>query len=553
MSTVLPDGTEVLTRFADHFVSTDQDVADLHLQKPESRFCLMELPKEELAQLEKGATFYFKAQKSGKGLDDGGAALCSATSTFSVEFLENSNSLFLASVAKDGGVTVLAGGADPAKPVESAAAADAGSKGVNGEEAPLATVAGAAPKVPEAANATNGDVKKDDSKDASKEANETSAEKSLAKPQLFAEVFAQCRGQLIVKPVKLNMQRLQEMLANQALNGPQKADITPISKTKLAYEVAASAAELDKMLEDGPYVEVDGAWWLLPTKLEQEVIDTSSSLVTARGWNFEDLDPEALLEAVQGQLGKDAVPSVAVLRKCLRTVKFVPGEKKKEPEKTDESKEGDKAAGEKAPSGSPQSSPQKQATQTAETELETPSGEAAALDPNRLALDKGKVHRFQLLQLLKVPPSQVRERFELPLPEPKAKKARTSKPGNRADAGLQVKELAAVMQALTGSVEAKDPAALVSFLGDRVYVDELEGTIHNLDPSALVADPKARLARLMDITTHWRPEKLNMLLTPALPAGTKVDAWIMKLCRQVFVEIEEGKEERFLTKKFGIK
>lgn len=512
MST-LPQGTPLPVRFAQNFACTDQEVSELHAPKPETRWCLLELPKEELEALEAGTSFYFQAQSGGKGLDDGGAALCTNKATFSLEFLENSNSLFVSSI---GQVNVL-----QAAVVDAAEFAKVTAEHNDGME----------PKEDTAEPAKDDALPKKDG----------SAESA---PALEAEVFAQCRGQMIVKPVKVNVNRLQELLACQALS--ENAEDVPVQMLnidQLAYKVAASPGELQALLDAGPYVEVDGFWRLLPTQLEHEIIDTTASLVTARGWKHEDIDAAELLREVQSHLGQHAVPSLAVLRKALRSVQ-TPQEKEKQTSATQTASQAASQATQ-VPDGG--------ADTTADTAMDTSGGVATDTTlSSKISLEKPKLDRFMIVQLLKKPPSQVRDRFQLPPPEPRAKRARQNAGAGRGSDGLQLKELGMVLQATSGETGLASNEQVVALLGENAYVDELEGTVHNLPASMLAPEPKARLARLFDLTSHWRPERLAELLTPVLPAGTKVAAWLLKNSRAVHVELEAGKEERMLVKKFGM-
>ncbi|CAE8587642.1 unnamed protein product, partial [Polarella glacialis] len=112
---------------------------------------------------------------------------------------------------------------------------------------------------------------------------------------------------------------------------------------------------------------------------------------------------------------------------------------------------------------------------------------------------------------------------------------------------LQLEEFAAVYRELTGT--EVDADGVMKILGDRAYVDEFEGTIHAIDASALPRDPNERLSRLFELQSHWRPERLAALVAPAL-AGVKVDPWLLKKARQVFVELVPGEELRMMVKKF---
>jgi len=84
--------------------------------------------------------------------------------------------------------------------------------------------------------------------------------------------------------------------------------------------------------------------------------------------------------------------------------------------------------------------------------------------------------------------------------------------------------------------------------GEQCYVDAIEKTIHRMDMTSLPIAPRDRLKRLFEMQSHWEPEKLGKLLSPVL-AGQKVDPWLLKNARSLFIEID-GIEQRLLTKKF---
>lgn len=583
---IFDDGRKVPAFFVADFTSTDQDVKDLNVPRPETKWCLLEVPKEQLEQLEAGACFYFQSHTGGTGTNDGGATLCTKTATFAVEFLENSNSLFLASLREGD---------------------HAAQKEITGEPP-----AAAAPSLEggEPAGAAGGP-----------DAVAVGAANAEAAPRHWCEVFAQVRGQLIVKPTKVNSHRVRELLATHALGHeePTEAEepLPAVTRTILEYEVAASPAELHSLLDAGPYVEVEGAWRLLPAALEREIVDAAVTLVAARGWCAEDLDAGALLREIQQVLGMGAVPSLSVLRKALRglegdapaapatSAKAAPEEATKAapaPAPPASAAAATVAAAPAAPAAVPAGGldaavaasavepvataidgataepvatvidatvdgPGSGAgTATAATLAEPTNtvidatadaggaGGATASRGPRLHLDKAKIAHFRALQLLRLPPAQVRERFELPAPEPRTKRARHAAaggPGAR-DSGLQIKEFAAALQEITGAAEPMEPEALLKLLGDRVYVDEFEGTLHTLDPATLPSEPRERLARLLELQAHWRPDRLGALIGPVLGADQKLDTWLIKNTRAVFVEIEQGKEERMLMKKFGL-
>jgi len=537
MATLLPLNTPVPVRFVENFNCLDQDVKEIHAPKIETAWCLLELPAEQLAALEAGASFYFQAREGGKGTHDGGAALCTDNATFSVEFLENSNSQFIATIGEvPVAVATHVVAAEAAEPKTDAAE----SKEVLGESTE--------PKEPKEGVSSGAS---DTTAPAAAEASDTTAPAAAeAKPpttSLLAEVFAQCRGQMIVKSARVNTLRLQELLAKQALSSERRTEAGEpetqlLSAEELAYQVAASPGELQEMLNAGPYVQVDGFWRLLPSRLEHEIIDATASLVTANSWKAEDIDPEQLLRAVQEHVGQHAVPTLAVLRKALlKVIKLAAPATEAE---KDASPSAEQAA-------APPAEAAAQAAAQADTGGDKAGSPAAEISSSQnFALDKNRLDRFQIVQLLRQPPAQVRDRFGLPPPEPRAKRPRQDLKASRGGDGLQLKEFAAAVQAITGAEEKPNREGIVELLGEAAYVDEFEGTVHNLPVSMLPPSALPRLRGLLELTSHWRPERLSDLLTPVLPVGTKVAAWLLKNTRAVHVEFEAGKEERMLTKKF---
>mmetsp|Transcript_42230 Transcript_42230/g.106377 ORF Transcript_42230/g.106377 Transcript_42230/m.106377 type:complete len:485 (-) Transcript_42230:65-1519(-) len=481
----LPDKTPVPANFADNFSSTDQDVKDLTAARPETKWCLLELPQDQLDALEKGSTFYFQSQEGGVGLDDGGAVLRADSATFGVEFLENSNSLFLASISN----------VDPK----------------DSEALP-------------GANAAEGETKHD----------------------FKCTVFGQVRGQLITKPTKINVSRVRDLLATTEMGSNSKAgdSVPSVSHDALQYEVAASPKELQAVLEEGPFVLVDGAWRLLSASLERDIIDTTVNLVAAMGWNFEDIDSDALLKQVQQHLGVEVVPSLAVLQTALRTLKG------------DKSAATDSVATTVVSSStlaSPSKPTQSSAPNVADTGNET--GDKTPIAKGRLSLDKAKIDVFKAVQLLRMPPSQVRERFQLPPLQPRPKRARHGTSAAVRDTNgpaLQIEEFAAALQELLGIAEKPSIEEVWKVLGDQAYADEFEGTLHWLDTTSLPQDSQQRLQRLFELQSHWNPGRLAALVAPTLGAGIKVDAWLMKHTRAVYVELVQGKEERLIIKKFAM-
>jgi len=489
----LKEGHPVSMKFAEHFVCTDQSVQDLALPKPETRFCLLELPKECLATVEAGTTWRFQEQSSTDG-DTGCAALCTDTATFSVEFLETTNSLFLGAVeARQASGDGAAEGSGAAAPEGNAPPASQGAEGA-------------------------------------------------ASLSATCTIFAQCRGQLVLTPANFDAQRVRELLAPSALGQQHRGgdsfveDPLPrLAMETLEYEVAASPAELRAFLASGPYVQHEGHWRLLPEALEREIIDAALTIITARGWDLQAVDGEDLLQEVQAQLGdagEASVPSLAVLRKALRGVIAEPAA-------------AEPAAAEPAAAATPSSNGE---TAPSAAEAKAASGQAVA-DAATISLDKAKVSQARALQLLREAPAKVRQRFQLPAPPPRAKRPRL---GGAARDGppLHMEEFVAAFKELTG-VEETSAEELLKLMGNNVHTDDLEGTVHPLEYASLPQEPKERLKRLFELQTHWRPEAMAALVLPSLEKGVKVDPWLMKWTRTVHVEPEPGKELRMLTKKFS--
>ncbi|CAK0790550.1 unnamed protein product [Prorocentrum cordatum] len=487
------------TSFGPEFVCTDQDVADLKagLPPPETKWCLVELPKEELAALEAGSRFYFhEFSGATRGNDGGQAALCTESGTYSLEFLENSNSLMIGALSTTSDAGPAPGGGAEVRPQG------------GGGDGPEAGAPAPAPQPPQTIFGT-------------------------------CQVFAQCRGQLTMKGVSPDMGKLRELLSKHRLGEPADSlDGAPAAQGEtidsLEFQVAAAPSQLKKALQDGPYAEHNGRWFLLPPALEREIVDAAVELVAASGWSLEAVDGESLLKEVQQHLKvKTTVPSVGVLRKALKSVLS------EEPAAPAEAKV----------DGASDSAPRPDAPNA------TPNAEDAGAGGCRpLRFDKQKVDISKALRLLREPPARVRERFQLPLPS-RAKRARVAGAprgaggGHQADA-LKVTEFAKAFQELTGS--DADADAVLKLLGNAAYVDEIEGTLSAMDADSLSRDPFERLKQLFAIQTHWRPDRLAALVAPALPAGVKVDAWLLKWTRAVYLDLgEPPTEQRMLTKKFG--
>lgn len=472
--------------FAKDFVSTDQNVDDIRAGVPQAdtRWCLLELPKDQLEKLQAGATFKFQQGSSSQpGLVErqgGPAKLCTENATFNCEFYENSNSLFV-------GVVFTPEATQPA-------AAPTQQEGCDASEATPTTSAG----------------------------------------EPWCDIIAQCRGQMMPKAATPDNARVRDLLMPHSLGQiPRPHKMTT---QQLEYEVAASSVELKSLLAKGPYVEHEGGWRLLPASLEREIIDAACTVITAQGWDPAIVDGERLLSEVRNAIadpsedGMLALPCFAVLRKALQSILAAP----KQHEETDkENQAGDK-------------------------NVESVPDKLKVDDMNTLVLDREKMNMARAVLLLRDPASKVRERFQLERP---AKRARVAGAGGAgaglmADGGpdgppLQFDEFAKIFVEITG--KEATPEEVMKLISSSAYVDG-DGSIHPLDVNALPQDPNERLLRLFELQTHWRPERLSVLLEPSLPAGTKVEPWLMKLTRQVFVEIEikEGQKEevRMMTKKF---
>lgn len=509
------EGKPVTVLYDKGFITRDQAVSDLATPRPETRYCLIELPKEDLETLETGQRFRFQEHTSG------GAALCTGDKTYSLEFLENSN-------------TQLLGFARPVKDVEPK---DVEPKdGVEAKD-------GVEPK--------DGD----------------------ASARLECHLFAQVRGQMFVKVTSGDTSRIRELVGQHELGPPKPAPgpggdakrkrPPPATTASLEYQVAASTAELRATLAAGPYVECDDGWKFLPPAFERELLDIALSAVTANGWDKKAVDADALHRAVQehfGEGGEEAVPSVQVLLKAMRSVIAKPGSAAGAGAEATVADTQATTAPETQKNGNTQPDTTGTATgeggagtdaTAADTSGSTGGNEAASTQQpdNCIALDVDRVHQFQALQLLHTAPTQVRRRFGLPPPGPRQKRARIwgGNASSGRDGALLLSEFLKAFREISGDEVSE--ADLLKRLGEQAYLDELEGTVHVLDVATLPQDPRARIKKLFEMASHWRPEKISKLVVPVL-GGRKPDPWLMKHTRTVFVEFEAGKEERFITKKF---
>jgi len=486
----IPTATPVPVRFNDDFECMDMpdpSSAEFSTWQGLTKWCLIELPKEDVEALEAGTPYYFRSHISGD--NSSVAALCTEKATHELEFLENSNSLLIASVAGHEGP------ADGDKAGEAAKPSDA----AEGEK------------------------------------------KEAMKLDLKCGIFAQCRGQIFLKPSSGDAQQVRNMLqphdlgkvaretreARSSHPDEERLVLEPVTSGALSFEIAASPAELQKLLEDGPYVEHGGRWLWMPSALERDILDNALSIVVANGMDQSRVDAAELLREVQELLGEDGqatVPSVDVLRKALRSVLAAPA-----------AAEACAAEGAEPPEAPPQPS---------DPELAT----------SHFALDARRVKEFYALQLLRDCPSQVRDRFQLPPPAPLAKRARLEAGGGGGGGGgrdqaLSLEEFTSAYKELVGD-DTLTPEKTEQMLGERAYVDVFDNTIHPMDASSLPQDPKLRLRRLFELQTHWKPERMSALIKPSLP-GLKVDKWLMSFTRTAFIEVEKGVETRTLVKKFA--
>mmetsp|Transcript_47881 Transcript_47881/g.113778 ORF Transcript_47881/g.113778 Transcript_47881/m.113778 type:complete len:468 (+) Transcript_47881:50-1453(+) len=459
---ITPGGEGTRTVFDASFISTDlPDTASADFAStPETRWCLLELPKEQLAKLENGGLdFRFQAFCGDKASE---ARLCSDTSTFSLEFLENSNSL-LVGVLEGGGASL------------------------------------------EAASA-QGTVEK--------------STKSRCR------IFAQCQGHLSVKTTVADSQHVRDMLQPHGWGQEAAASSTkPVTSAQLAYEVAASPQELQKILADGPYMELEGSWHRLPEGLAQEVVDIALSVMKANGLNFKDFLLEDLLPEVQSHFDRGMVVE-EVLRKALQPLQAT-----------------------EAPGTGSQAAEAEGSSQAAEVATAAEAEAATATtSTGGLALDPMKVQQFHALQLLRQNPAKVRQRFQLGAPAPRQKRARvTALPYSGREPPLSPVELAAALQELTGEERSADE--LDKVLGQRARFDVLDGAVHPLDVSSLPLDVRERARKLFEMQSHWRPDHLSDLFK-GLMSAKEVQVWLHKNTRAVFIEVD-GTETQLLIKKFA--
>jgi len=340
----------------------------------------------------------------------------------------------------------------------------------------------------------------------------------------YCKIFAQCRGHLMLKPEAPDSQHLHQVMVSSAQtteSAPEESAASPplkLTTTALEHCVAGSSAEIRKLLEAGPYYEHEGAWHWLSPSVEQEIIQ---AVIAARGSNANAVDCNVLLEEVQRQLGPGECPlvSTGMLKKVLRNVAGAPTSAAENPE-------GKEAAAEVS-------------TSNVEAEGQT------------VSLDAAKVQRLNVLKLLREEPAQVRDRFNLPAPPPKAKRSRlsghnASSAGGR-EAPLLFTEFVTVFRELSDEDITEEDVQ--RFLNDHAFIDPIDKAVHPLDITALPQNPRSRLKTLFELQSHWTSGRLGELLKPVL-AGIKIEDWLIKNTKIVFIEID-GKEERLMMKKFG--
>lgn len=167
-----------------------------------------------------------------------------------------------------------------------------------------------------------------------------------------------------------------------------------------------------------------------------------------------------------------------------------------------------------------------------------------------MALDPGKRRLFHAEQLLREAPSRVRDRFGLGAPLRKRSRLATGVASSGPDKPLHIEEFHKTWQDLINDSEEASVEDLEKLLIGMAYVDLLEGTVHPLNTTQLPQAPRERLKRLFELQPYWKPELLAPLMQPVLH-GVKVDVWLTRWARIVFIQLEEGKELRVFSKKFA--
>jgi hypothetical protein len=480
------------TYFDTTFLNVDEDDAatvGLEAPKKENRWCLIEVSKETLASLEAGESFHIKEHGAGQAAC---AALCTPDKTFALEFLENSNPMYLANVAcvemvKDSKVEVAS-----AEVIDKENVCNAADGGGTSDASPEA-------------------VAKDET------------------PQKMdrCTIFAQVRGNIFLKSFSADSQRVRDLLMPYPIENTGSepgAGRSPFTFSSLQFQVAASPKELQSILEKGPYIERDGAWYWMPAAFEREVTDAALNLISINSLDVKSLDVELLYRQVQEHFGEEYALSSEILSNLLR------------PFAQDAPAKIEDAAAPVAECADKEVSKMGQIGKT-----------------GTLALDPEKIKIFHGTQLLRQSPARIRQRFDLAEPPARSKRPRiggvAAGPASAGrEASLHVQEFCSAFSALAGSETAIEDIS--KLLGDRMYIDEAEEAVHPLDAATLPLEPRERLKRLFDLSSHWRPERLSPLMAPAVH-GIKVDAWLLKFVKIVYIEFEKDKEVRMMTKKFA--
>lgn len=345
-------------------------------------------------------------------------------------------------------------------------------------------------------------------------------------------VISQCCGHMVLKPATADSRKVQEVLSLHILG--QASEPCPIEKLRSC--VAASPTQLLEILAAGPYVEHAGGWWLLPRKIQREIVDTAIMVVTANGWNAEAIDTARLLAEVQQHLGESGeawLPSVAVLKKVLKRIE------------AEESAEAPPVASTVVDKPTQTTLPDLAETLLDSMEptlLEVGTSSAAPSGPV-LRLDSAKMNQCRVLRLVENP-EKAREEFHLP--EPPAKRRRMVLSGSGIP--LTVAEFTSIFKELTGAAEMQPDDVMKVLLG-HARVDDQESTIHPLDWSSLPQEPTERLRRLFREQTHWESPQLESFMVPVLGTAAKAQQWLLKHTRAAYLDID-GQERRLLTKKF---
>lgn len=510
---------EVPVRFAEKYQPVrDGDGFTLIGEDAGNRsFCLLELEEEVINELQAGEPLYFKAGA------DNSAVLCNSSKAYTVEFHENSNSLFLAQLV-DGEVEDV---------LDSSKAADENKE----------TVSTDSKHVNETKQTASTDIKPVDEKKETPGTNSKPAdekqETASAKKEHY-NIFAACLGNIAIKVIPPDTAKLKKMLEPHSLGEIHfEGAEEPPTTADLEYNVAASYKEIQEFLEAGPCVQDGQAWRWLPKEFEREILEVALDSLTAKGWSFSRVDPLELLKVVQDNLGPNGeaqVPSADVLVKVLRSLTAPPG---KADDKTDASASA--------------TAVEPDANGTA-PEPESAVKEVGDEDKTKISLDPSLVRRFRAEMLLNDPAAKVRAKFSPPAPPPlkRARLAGGGSIGAMRDAPLRAEEFMHAWRESLGidAEEVKD-SDLTKLYGVIAYENLLEGTVHSMDGKNLPLKPLERLKVLFQLTPHWKPDVLEDLLRPALP-NQKVDVWLNKYTRTVHLELEEGKETRVHVKKFNM-